>query len=239
MNNTIELTETNNRTNTNENFIHLSTDPSSAREDNKIKDKINFLRNANVKIEKDNLKYTLTQDKETIKNKIFNKFYPSLDLNIKKMVKTKFKYKLEKNFNQLPSDFKKKNLDKNIITKNRIKNYFYYDKLSGKELKFQKQFLNFKFNNTLYNKNRTIDDKDGLMGKDELENIATIVNENASVKPIIKENIDINLLKDTFGSKQNKISLGMKSAMSTVINKYIHERNNRLSRQNLINPRLK
>ena len=236
MNNTIELTETNNRTNTNENFIHLSTDPSSAREDNKIKDKINFLRNANIKIDKDNLKYTLTQDKETIKNKIFNKFYPSLDLNIKKMVKTKFKYKLEKNFNQLPSDFERKNLDKNLITKNRIKKYFYYDKLSGKELKFQKQFLNFKFNNTLYNKNRTIDDKDGLMGKDELENIATIVNENASVKPIIKENIDINLLKDTFGSKQNKISLGMKSAMSSVINKYIKERTSRLSRQNLINP---
>ena len=74
------------------------------------------------------------------------------------------------------------------------------------------------------------------MGKDELENIATIVNENASVKPIIKENIDINLLKDTFGSKQNKISLGMKSAMSSVINKYIKERTSRLSRQNLINP---
>ena len=236
MNNTIELTETNNRTNTNDNLFHLSTSPSSIREDSKIKDKIIFLKNVNIKIKNDSLKQTLDLDKERIRKRIFNKFYPSLDLSIKKMVKTKFKYKLEKNFNELPSDFERKNLDKNLITKNRIKKYFYYDKLSKKELKFQKQFLNFKFNNTLYNKNRTIDEKDGLMGKDELENIGLIVNENARVRPVIKENIDINLLKDTFGSKQNKISLGMKSAMSSVINKYIHERNNRLSRQNLINP---
>ena len=236
MNNTIELTETNNRTNTNDNLFHLSTSPSSIREDSKIKDKIIFLKNANIKIKNDSLKQTLDLDKERIRKRIFNKFYPSLDLSIKKMVKTKFKYKLEKNFNELPSDFERKNLDKNLITKNRIKKYFYYDKLSKKELKFQKQFLNFKFSNTLYNKNRTIDEKDGLMGKDELENIGLIVNENARVRPVIKENIDINLLKDTFGSKQNKISLGMKSAMSSVINKYIHERNNRLSRQNLVNP---
>ena len=62
-------------------IFHLSTDPSNARQDNKIKDKINFLRNANIKIEKDNLKSTLDQDKKRIKNKIFNKFYPSLDFN--------------------------------------------------------------------------------------------------------------------------------------------------------------
>ena len=49
------------------------------------------------------------------------------------------------------------------------------------------------------------------MGKDEIANASIIINEKAKYKPIIEKNsIDLNLLKGSFGSKQNKISLKMK-----------------------------
>ena len=141
---------------------------------------------------------------------------------------------MDKNYDLLPNDFERKHLDKNLMTKNYLGKYFLYDKLSDKELKFQKQLLYCKFNNSLYNKNRTIEDKDGIIGKDEIANASIIINEKAKYKPIIEKNsIDLNLLKGSFGSKQNKISLKMKSAMSSVISKYISERKSRIGQQNL------
>ena len=84
------------------------------------------------------------------------------------MVNTRIKYRLKKNFNELECDFEKKNLDKNLMTKNYLRKYSYYDKLSTKELKFQKQILYFKENNTLYNQKRSVEEKDGLIGKNDM-----------------------------------------------------------------------
>ena len=122
------------------------------------------------------------------------------------------------------------------MTKNYLRKYSYYDKLSNKELKFQKRLLYFKSNNTLYNKKRSVEEKDGIIGKDDIANISLIINENARVKPSVDENlIQLNLIKDSFTSKENKMSVKMKSAMSRVISKYINERRKRLTQVKIIN----
>ena len=151
------------------------------------------------------------------------------------MTGTKIKYKLKRNYNDLPCDFEKKNLDKNLMTKNYLRKYSYYDKLSTEELKMQKLILYFKHNNTLYNKKRSVEEKDGVIGKDDITNISLIINENARVKPTVEEKIsELNLLKDSFASKENKMSVKMKSAMSKVINKYISERKKLMSKQKIV-----
>ena len=152
------------------------------------------------------------------------------------MVNTRIKFRLKKKFNELECDFEKKNLDKNLEKKNYLRKYSYYDKLSNKELKFQKRLLYFKSNNTLYNKKRSVEEKDGIIGKDDIANISLIINENARVKPSVDENlIQLNLIKDSFTSKENKMSVKMKSAMSRVISKYINERRKRLTQVKIIN----
>ena len=74
----------------------------------------------------------------------------------------------------------------------------------------QKLILYFKHNNTLYNKKRSVEEKDGVIGKDDITNISLIINENARVKPTVEEKIsELNLLKDSFASKENKMSVKM------------------------------
>ena len=116
--------------------------------------------------------------------------------------------------------------------------YSYYDKLADKELQFQKKLLYFKYNNDLYNTKDKIEEKNGVIERDYLYNMSLIIKERAKdrLKPDVEENlIDLELLKDSFGTKQNKISLKMKSAMSTVINKYINEKRARSKKENLVN----
>ena len=124
------------------------------------------------------------------------------------------------------------------MTKNYLRKYSYYDKLSERELKFQKDLLYFKSNNTLYNTKSKLEEKNGIIGKDDLSNISLIVKERAKekAKPVVEENlIDIDLLKGSFGPRQNKISLKMKSAMSSVITNYINERKNQTEKERLVN----
>ena len=236
INNFTESSKTDRRVNTNENFFSITTSPNSHRENERIKDKITFMQGKKVKSRNIDLKFLLSQNKANTEDNSNKKIYLSFNINKNSLNKKfKFKYKLNKNYDELESDFERKNLDKNLMTKNYLRKYAYYDKLSDKELKFQKEILHFKYNNTLYNKTRTIEEKDGIIGKDDLANISLIIKEKAEAKPIITKNlIDINLLKDSFGTKQNQISLKMKSAMSSVINKYISERKSRMNKQNLI-----
>ena len=48
--------------------------------------------------------------------------------------------------------------------------------------------------------------------------------------------MEINLIKSSFGSKQNQFSVKMKTAMSSVISKYISERKSRFDKRNLVQP---
>ena len=146
----------------------------------------------------------------------------------------KIKYYSIKPSNKLEKDFERKNLDKYLMTKSYLDKYSYYSTLSDKELKFQKDLLFHKFNNSLYRVKNSVELKDGIIGKDSLENFSLIIDERAKQKAksiADKYLLDIDLIKGSFSTNQNKFSLNMKSAMSTVINRYI--------RQNKLKPRKK
>ena len=234
--NTIESSNTNRQINTIDNYNTITTNPTSRRDDDKLLEKNLFKKNKKIKFRNNNLKYTLTQEGSNTETKSTKKIYPLLHLNTtKSMNNTKIRYRLKRNYNDLPCDFEKKNLDKNLMTKNYLRKYSYYDKLFDKELKLQKQILYFKHNNTLYNQKKTVEDKEGIIGKDDIANISLIIHENAKVKPIVDEKmIELNLLKESFTSKDNKMSVKMKHAMSKVINKYIKERKKLISKQKIV-----
>ena len=229
-----ESSKTDRRLNTNDNFFSITTSPNSQRENEKIKDKISYFQRQKIKFRNNDLKFLLSKENANTERNSKKKINLSSNFT-KSLFKKKFKLKLNKNYNELESDFERKNMDKNLMTKNYLRKYAYYDKLSDKELKFQKEILHFKYNNTLYNKTRTIEEKNGIIGKDDLANISLIINEKAKAKPVVDKNvIQLNLIKDSFGTKQNQISMKMKSAMSSVISKYISERKSRVNKQSLI-----
>ena len=229
-----ESSKTDRRLNTNDNFFSITTSPNSQRENEKIKDKIFYFQRQKIKFRNNDLKFLLSKEIANTERNSKKKINLSSNFT-KSLFKKKFKLKLNKNYNELESDFERKNMDKNLMTKNYLRKYAYYDKLSDKELKFQKEILHFKYNNTLYNKTRTIEEKNGIIGKDDLANISLIINEKAKAKPVVDKNvIQLNLIKDSFGTKQNQISMKMKSAMSSVISKYISERKSRVNKQSLI-----
>ena len=229
-----ESSKTDRRLNTNDNLFSITTSPNSQRENEKIKDKISYFQRQKIKFRNNDLKFLLSKENANTERNSKKKINLSSNFT-KSSFKKKFKLKLNKNYNELESDFERKNMDKNLMTKNYLRKYAYYDKLSDKELKFQKEILHFKYNNTLYNKTRTIEEKNGIIGKDDLANISLIINEKAKAKPVVDKNvIQLNLIKDSFGTKQNQISMKMKSAMSSVISKYISERKSRVNKQSLI-----
>ena len=232
-----ESSNTDRRININENLETNTTNPNSGREDEKKMEKILFLNRKKIKFRNNNLGFQLSQDKANIERSSSKKIKINLPLNTtRSFAGKKIIYKLNKDYNLLQNDFERKNLDKNLMTKNYLRKYSYYDKLYDKELKFQKQMLYFKYNNSLYNKGRTIEEKDGIIGKDDLVNISLIINEKAEAKNKNqgKNNLELDLLKGSFGQKQNQFSIKMKSAMSSVISKYISERKTLTGKQNLV-----
>ena len=131
------------------------------------------------------------------------------------------------NKNELECDFERKNFDKNLMTKNYLNKYSYYETLSNKELKLQKALLTFRNNNTLYNAKKNLEeDDDKIITKEEIINRFLVINEGVreKTKKLEKDN-ELEMLKESFVSgDETKISAKMKSAMSKVINKYILER---------------
>ena len=235
--------ESNSKSMNSRNLFKLANHTNDNNEKKIIKKKINSFKRkiSKFKLNKyNNFKFTLTKDKdeENERKNRKNKIYPFFTLNITKSKSNKnFNYKLKKKFNELEIDFEKKNLDKNLMTKSYLKKYSYYDRLSDEELKCQKELLYIKSDNNLYNSRNNTEEKNGILGKDDLINISLIVNERAKdkAKSLKEDNlIDINLLKDSFGTKQNKISVKMKSAMSSVISKYIKERKSHTENENLL-----
>ena len=221
-----------------ENLINLSNSPNSTTKPEEIINDMKLYSNNKFKFQ------NIQNYKFFFKNKLNKSKKTSLFLspsilskNTKNSSNKKPKYKFKKKLDMLEIDFEKKNLE-NITSKNYLRKYFYYDKLSDKEIKFQKELLYYKYNNSLYNSNNSIEEKNGIISKDNLDKCSLIINEKAKekVQSTVKENlIDLDLLKDTFGKKQNKISLKMKSAMSSVINKYINEKKSRVKKEHLIN----
>ena len=226
------------RINIKENLLNLSNSPnSSIKTKERIKDlKLHFNQK---KIRNKNNRKLLFEQPHKINERKYSKLGISPLSNFKKnrsKSNKNFRYKLKQNFNSLENDYEKKNLDKNIMTKGYLQKYFYYDKLSQKELKFQKQFLFLKHNNSIYNEKNSVEEKNGIIEKDDLANISLIISEKAKENTTNKENLmEIELIKDSFGAKQNKMSLKMKSAMTSVINKYISMKSSRSIKENSVN----
>ena len=143
------------------------------------------------------------------------------------MTTSKKKSNWKNNLNELECDFERKNFDKNLMTKNYLKKYSYYEKLSNKEIKLQKALLDFRNNNTLYNSRRILEDKEAkVITKEDIIDKFNVIREKVkeNTKVVVKDE-ELEMLKDSFISgDENKISVKMKSAMSKVISQYIKER---------------
>ena len=166
-----------------------------------------------------------TQNSSNDNNKINLKFSSS-NRTIKAFSSKRRKKIRINNMNELECDFERKNFDRNLMTKNYLKKYIYYQNLSNKELKLHKVILDFRNNNILYNPKKTLEENDiKLITKEEIMNKFLMINEQVKEKEnVVAKDEGLKMIKDTFGSGENEMSSKMKSAMSKVINQYILER---------------
>ena len=209
-----------------------STSPNSnshrdqKKEENVMPPIISNMKTNKNKVIKFNL-MTISTNRESSANsgnKISNKFSSSTRSS-KALSSSRKKYLYKNNLNELECDFERKNFDKNLMTKNYLQKYSYYQNLSNKELKLQKTILDFRNHNTLYNPKRALDEIDSkVITKEEIINKFLIINEGVKDKEnVVVKDEEIEILKDSFFA-DNKISVKMKSAMSKVIKKYISEK---------------
>ena len=178
----IKTSKTESRLDIDENLINLSNSPNSTTKPEEIINDMKLYSNNKFKFQNiQNYKFffknRLNKSKKT---SLF--LSPSiLSKNTKNSSNKKPKYKFKKKLDMLEIDFEKKNLE-NITSKNYLRKYFYYDKLSDKEIKFQKELLYYKYNNFLYNSNNSIEEKNGIISKDNLDKCSLIINEKAKEK---------------------------------------------------------
>ena len=146
-----------------------------------------------------------------------------------KKIKIFKKYEqLLKNKNQEKHIERYEKSDKHLMTQNYFKKYFYFDKLSEREIKFQKIFLKSIEYNSKYEKN----DEDGLYEKTKMKE--ELNQKDLMIFDKVKSKIQAsrNEGRNDFGEKEFKYNLfktngtknEMKSAMNRVINKYIQLR---------------
>ena len=133
-------------------------------------------------------------------------------------------------------------LDKYIFNNKYFKEYVYFDKLTNKELSFQKQFLESKNNNSkMYFKG--FDNElfnNGKISREEIYNSFLILNNNATAKEIIYDKDLKNkekkrrIIGNVFKSVNNKVKGGkeVKNAMKKVLDRYINQQKGEKNSQN-------
>ena len=216
--------------------FHTTTQNSISKRGEEKEDKLILINNNYNRIKKKKIKFNLItlSNKEIRDNSLSktNNGYFSPYIHFSKNISThthstKRRKKMYKNYlNELDCDFERKNFDKNLMTKNYLKKYSYYERLSNKELKLQKILLDFRNNNTIYNSKKALEDNDSkIITKEEIKNKFLMINEGVKdkINKIVKDD-NLEMIKDSFVLKENKISSKMKSAMTKVINKYLSER---------------
>ena len=126
-------------------------------------------------------------------------------------------------------DFENRKLDKYIFNNKYFRQYIYFEKLTNKELDFQKQFLESKNNNSkMYFKSFDTElQNNGRISRDEIYNSFLILNNNAvnNNRNYEKEKEIKNkpkLIGNVFKSITNKMKEGkeVKNAMMKVLEKY-------------------
>ena len=179
----------------------------------KVKFNLNFIENENSKeIIKDKCKRSKTNNS------------PS-NISLKNITPVK-KFKIKKYLNELECDFERKNFDKHLMTKNYLNKYSYYENLSNKEIKLQKAILDFRNYNSLYKAKKDYEDKDAkVITKEDIIQKFLVINDEVKEKTnVVVKDENLEMIKDSFGKGESKLSGKMKSAMSKVINKYIKDR---------------
>ena len=186
----------------------------------RVKINLNFVKKENSKEIKDKSKRNNTN------------YSPSAN-SIKNNFTTIKKTNWKNNLNELECDFERKNFDKNLMTKNYLKKYSYYENLSNREIKLQKAILDFRNNNTLYKAKKDYEDKDAkVITKDDIIKKFLVINDEVKEKTnVVVKDENLEMIKDSFGKGENKMSGKMKSAMSKVINKYITDRKIKANRK--------
>ena len=186
----------------------------------RVKINLNFVKKENSKEIKDKSKRNNTN------------YSPSAN-SIKNNFTTIKKTNWKNNLNELECDFERKNFDKNLMTKNYLKKYSYYENLSNREIKLQKAILDFRNNNTLYKAKKDYEDKDAkVITKEDIIQKFLVINDEVKEKTnIVVKDENLEMIKDSFGKGENKMSGKMKSAMSKVINKYITDRKIKANRK--------
>ena len=117
----------------------------------------------------------------------------------------------------LENDFEKKNLDKELLSKNYFKKFFYLDSLTDKELSFQKKVLNLKGNNSkLYFGDYIKELKNGgKISKEDTFREYLLVNHKAVKEAIKNQNTGLKEEKSDFNI------FGNSHSVLKVLNKYI------------------
>ena len=239
--------------------------------ENNIKTKILNLKNINIKLINNaksktsrpfttNKKhsYIISKDKDSknINNKKdenskrFVTFYNntasvSSGKNLNQKIKGK-KINTKSMFATYNVDFENRKLDKYIFNNKYFRQYIYFEKLTNKELDFQKQFLESKNNNSkMYFKSFDTElQNNGRISRDEIYNSFLILNNNAvnNNRNYEKEKEIKNkpkLIGNVFKSVTNKMKEGkeVKNALMKVLEKYKKERqkNNEKKNKTLIN----
>ena len=155
-----------------------------------------------------------------------------------------------KSFLNSTAELEKIELDKYVFNKKYFKQYAYMDKLSNKELDFQKQFLESKNNNSkMYFKRYTTElSNNGKISRDEIYNSFLILNDKVNIRDIDYEKeielnhkaknitkifkIDKSKSKNKNNNKENK---EMQNTMRKVLDNYIRDRKMKKTNKYVIN----
>ena len=151
-----------------------------------------------------------------------------------------------KSFLNSTADLEKRELDKYIFNKKYFKQYVYMEKLSNKELDFQKQFLESKNNNSKMYFKRYITElsNNGKISRDEIYNSFLILNDKVKIKDIdYEKEIELNnktkiiskVFKIDKSKNKNKEKKEIQNTMKKVLDNYIREGKKKKTNKLVIN----
>ena len=161
--------------------------------------------------------------------------------------KNKKKYNSKYILHTKSTDLENKKLDKYIFNNKYFSEFLYFEKMTNKELIFQKQFLESKNNNAkmffrCYDSELS---NNGKISREEIYNSFLILNNNAMSRyrnynnELRTNKSKSKLVGNVFKSMTNKIKEGkeVKNAMKRVLDRYINDqkKKNNMHKKNMIN----
>ena len=243
------------------NFIEIKKNQRESKSISQVKLKKRIPFHSNRPITSSNKhSYIISKDKDieknniNLNNKTLNTFsnYTSLVATGRgNSNKNKKNDKEKRNSNSMFSTgykgLEKIKLDRYIFNNKYFREYVYFEKLTDKELDFQKQFLESKNNNAkMYFKSFDTElQNNGIISRDEIYNSFLYLNNNAmsknrNIEKEIKNELELKnkpkIIANVFKSVTNKMKEGkeVKNAMKKVLDMYISNRRKSHAHKNII-----